>query len=174
MREIKLHKSKWKNLGLFLIGALFVLGGLDFITDEDSDIFKVIIGWLSISFFGLGNLITLYDLLDWRPQIIINEIGIFDRKIVKEFINWNVIERAYLVDTGAKFICIELKPGIEIKKSQSKFSRKLNAFNKAMGFQELNINLASIKIDEQRLTEFINEMSKAEPNNRSQLLLNWH
>lgn len=173
MKEIKLYKSKWKNLGLFLGCSVFVFGGIYFISDKYSDLFKIIIGWVSILFFGLGVLVAFYNLLDWRPQIIINEIGIYDRTILKEFINWNIIENAYLVDTGVKFICVSLKSGIDIKKSQSKFSKKISSINKAMGFEELNINLSSIKIDEKRLTEFIIEMSKAKPTERNKLFLDF-
>ncbi len=174
MREIKLYKSKWKNFGLLIGSSLFVSVGLYFITSDDSDTFKMIIGWVSILFFGLGIPISLYNIFDWRPQIIINEVGIIDRTIIKDFINWNVIENAYLVNTGAKFICITLKLEIDIKKSQSKFSKRVSSFNKTFGFQELNINLASIKINEERLTQFILEMSKANPSDRGQLLLNWY
>ena len=174
MREIKIYKSKWKNLRLFFGSSFFVSAGFYFITENSSGFFKIIIGWASILFFGLGICVSLYNLIDWRPQIIINEIGIRDRTIIKDFINWNAIQNAYLVDTGVKFICITLKPGVDIKKSQTKFSRKLSSINKSMGFQELNINLSSIKIDEKRLTEFISEMSHAKTNDREQLLLNWY
>jgi len=96
MKEIKLYKSKWKNLGLLIVSCLFVFGGLYFVTDVDSNTFKVIVGWTSILFFGLGIPIALFNILDWRPQIIINEVGIYDRTIIKDLINWSIIENAYL------------------------------------------------------------------------------
>jgi hypothetical protein len=43
-----------------------------------------------------------------------------------------------------------------------------------MGFEEVNINLASINIDEQRLVEFIAQMITAKPDERNKLLLGWN
>lgn len=173
MKEIRLYKSKWKILGLLLGSLIFVFGGIHMLGTADTDPVKKIISWTSILFFGLGIPIFLYNLLDRRPQIVINEVGILDRSIVKEFINWNVIDNAYLVDTGVKFICLVMKPGTDLKKSQSWFASKMSSINQSFGFQEININLASIKIDEKRLAEFILEMSKAQPQERQQLLLSW-
>ena len=170
MQEIKLYKSKWKNLGLFLGSSLFVSGGFHFILSEDSDTFKIVMGWISILFFGLGIPMSLFNILDWRPQIIINELGILDRTVTKEFINWNAIESVYLLDTGVKFISITLKPGVDLAHAQSRFSRRVSSLNKSLGYGEVNINLGSIKIDEERLAQFIVEMSRANPEERTQLL----
>lgn len=63
--------------------------------------------WLMIGFFGLGYPVGIFHLVDRRPQVIINEIGIFDRTTIRETINWEIIQDAYLMDVhGQKFICL--------------------------------------------------------------------
>ena len=56
------------------------------------------VGYLIAALFALGYPVGIYHLLDRRPQIMINEIGIFDRRTYKDFINWDVIQRAYSID----------------------------------------------------------------------------
>lgn len=46
-------------------------------------------------FSSLGYPIGFDQLFDGRPQIIINEIGIFDRMTHNDFINWEIIMGAY-------------------------------------------------------------------------------
>ncbi|GGG58187.1 hypothetical protein GCM10011378_37890 [Hymenobacter glacieicola] len=113
----------------------------------------------------------VYHLLDRRPQIILNEAGIFDRMAHKVFINWNIIEDAYLVQVhGQKFICLVVPPEWEPSRKQGKLAQTLAPIPKHLGFQELNISLCQINVDEVRLLEFILLMSKANPKVRVPLL----
>lgn len=84
MIEYKIYKYPWKAIKLILLCTIFVLGGIFFLNQSDVPKF---IAWFCILFFGLGYPIGLFQLLDRRPQIIINEIGIFDRTTHKDFIN---------------------------------------------------------------------------------------
>lgn len=157
-----------------MLGSPFVAYGLYAIFFSSSDTFSLIVSWFCVVFFGLTIPIGLYTLLDWRPQIIINEVGIFDRTILKDFINWELIEDVYLVDTGKKFICIVLKANTDLTSYHTKLFKKITSLNKAFGFQELNINLAFIKIDAQRLTDFVKQMSNSNVVQRKTLILDWH
>ena len=100
--DIKLYKSPWRAIKLILLCSIFVFGGIFLLTNTDSPKW---VAWLNIGFFGLGYPVGLFHLLDRRPQIIINEIGIFDRTTYKDFINWDVIKGAYPIDFGAE-ICM--------------------------------------------------------------------
>lgn len=85
MKEIKLYKSPWRAIKLLLLSSVFVFGGIWLITSTDSPKW---LGWMSIGFFGLGYPVGLFQLLDRRPQIIINELGIWDRTTKQDTINW--------------------------------------------------------------------------------------
>ena len=93
--DIKLYNSPWKATKLMLRCSFFVMCGVFLsIQTEPPNGFGYVIAGL----FGLGYPIGIYHLLDRRPQIIINEFGVFDRTTYKDFINWDVIQRAYSID----------------------------------------------------------------------------
>ncbi|TNJ40926.1 hypothetical protein KFZ70_15060 [Tamlana fucoidanivorans] len=166
MTEIKLYKSKQRAIRLILLCTPFVLIGIWMLAD------KPLIGWLSIGFFGLGYPLGIYNLIDKRPMIIINEIGIFDRSANKDFINWELIQDAYPINiNGQKFICLIINEKFKPSRKKGVIYRSTVKLNEAIGAQELNIHLGQIeKIDEIKLTEFILEMSKADKTTKSELI----
>lgn len=92
MTEIKLYKSNKKALKLFLFSAPLITVGIWMILREDGTQTDRIMGWLGTIFFGLAIPVGLFHLFDKRPQVIINEIGIYDRTTDNEFINYTKIE----------------------------------------------------------------------------------
>ncbi len=168
MKEIKLYKSRWRAIKLLLLSSIFVIGGIWLITSTDDSKW---VGWMSIIFFGLGLPIALFHLFDRRPQIVINEIGIYDRTTKLDFINWELIEDAYLTDVnGQKFISLIIDEKYEPSKTKGKKFQRTAKLNKAFGFQEVNISLGQIKIDEMKLMEFIMAMSGADNTQRKGLI----
>ena len=141
----------------FVVLGIFILGK------------SPLVGWLSIGFFGLAYPLGIYNLLDKRPAIILNEIGIFDRSINKEFINWELIKEAYPINISRqKFICLVLDEKFKPSKQKGLFYKSASKLNEALGAQELNINLNQVqKIDEVKLTLFILKMSKANKTDRA-------
>jgi len=163
--DIKLYKSPWRAIKLILLCSIFVIGGVFMLTKTDTPKW---VCYLNIGFFGLGYPVWLFHLLDRRPQIIINEIGIFDRTTYKDFINWDVIQDAYPIDIhGQKFVCLIVDEKYEPSTKKGKLVKSLSKFSKDIGAQELNISLGQIKIDEIRLTEFILTMIEARPEHRN-------
>ncbi|RAV99239.1 STM3941 family protein [Pseudochryseolinea flava] len=151
--EIKLYKSRWKAIKLILLCSIFVVMGIFLLVYNKSPSW---VAWMSIGFFGLGYPVGFFHLFDRRPQIIINEIGIFDRMAYRDFINWDVMLSAYPINIhGQKFICLIVDPKFEPKIKAKKFVKQLN---KEIGAQELNISLGQIQIDEKRLIDFIMKM----------------
>ena len=73
MTEVKLYKTTLKGLKIFALTIPFVIIGIWMIIKDESS------GWLITLFFGLGIPVGLSQLFDRRPQIIINENGIWDR-----------------------------------------------------------------------------------------------
>jgi hypothetical protein len=127
--------------------------------------------YLNIGFFGLAYPVGLFHLLDRRPQILINEIGIFDRTTYKDFINWDVIQDAYPIDiSGQKFVCLVVDEKYEPSTQKGKIAKSFSDFSKHIGAQELNISLGQITIDEVKLTEFILAMIIIRPEDRKEKL----
>ena len=142
MTEIKLYKSPWKAIKLIALAVPLVVGSIWMIVRTDSSSMDRVMGWIGAIFFGSGIPIFLYHLLDGSSQIIINEIGIFDKTIHKDFINWEIIEGAFLRNIhGQKFICLKVSDEFEPSKKKGFLYKKMAKINEAMGFQELNINL---------------------------------
>ncbi len=168
LMDIKLYKSPWTTVKLILICSIFIFGGLFLLKNTDSPKW---VGWMSIGFFGLGYPVALFNLFDRRPQIIINEIGIFDRMTYKDFINWGVIQGAYPIDIyGQRFICLMVDENYEPTKRKGNFSKSVSNLSKEIGAQELNISLGQIAVDEIKLTEFIMTMINVRPENRKENL----
>jgi hypothetical protein len=167
MTEIKLYKSSWRAIKLILLCSIFVAIGLwGIMTDMPSWI-----AWFIIGFFGLGYPVGLLHLFDRRPQIIINEIGIFDRTTHKDFINWEIIHDAYPIDIyNQKFICLVVDEQFIPSKKKGKIYRKTAKFNEMIGAQELNLSLGQIRIDVSKLTEFIILMRSAKKSDKMELI----
>lgn len=168
--EYRLYKSPWKAVKLLTGSAAFVALGLFGLLHRPI-VMPGLVSWASIIFFGLGILAGLFHLLDRRPQIIINNIGIFDRMAHNEFINWNVIEDAYLVYVSSQtFICLVIDEQFQPSSSKTGFRKRAKDFSKSQGFQEMNISLGQVNIDEQKLIEFIKLMKDANDDQRQRLI----
>lgn len=168
MTEIKLYKSNWKGIKLIALTLPFVIIGIWMISKEQKGTFDFYMGWFITSFFGLGIPLGIFTLFDKRAQIIVNEIGIFDRTLKQGIIKWEQIIEAYPIDIhDQKFISIVVDETFEFKKRQYKWAEKLNEL---VGAQKLNLNLSQIKIDENKLSELINKISNSEKNERLNLI----
>ncbi|MDA0177360.1 hypothetical protein OOZ35_07655 [Mesoflavibacter profundi] len=166
MTEIKLYKSPWRAIKLILLCSIFVIGGIWLLTSTDS---PKLVGWLSIGFFGLGYPVGLFNLFDRRPQIIINQEGIWDRTTKQNLINWNYIINAYPLDiSGQKFVCLQLDEKFEIMDRQYKWASNMT---KSIGAQKVNLHLGQIKkIDPNRLIKLIMTMSELDTTERNKKL----
>ncbi|MBF9238143.1 hypothetical protein I2I05_12120 [Hymenobacter sp. BT683] len=129
------------------------------------------VAWLGIGFFGLGYPVGIYQLLDRRPQIIVSEVGIFDRMAHHEFINWEIIQDVYLAEIHKQhIICLVVDEAFEPSRRKGKFQQTVASLNKELGFQELNISLAYVDVDADRLAAFIYAMRGAQAPERAALL----
>ena len=126
MTEIKLYKSPWRTIKLIFICSIFVALGLWGMLTGNMPIW---VAWLTIGFFGLGFPIGLFQLFDRRPQIIINETGIFDRTSNSDFIKWEIIQNAYLIDINRqKFICLVVDDKFKPSRTRSKIYKQIAKF----------------------------------------------
>jgi hypothetical protein len=168
MKELRLYKSPWKAAKLLLGCAAFVAIGCWMLTRLDAPQW---VAWASIGFFGLGIPVSLFQLFDRRPQIIVNDVGIFDRTTHHEFINWEIIRDVYLAEINRQaFICLVVEEAFEPSRQKGKFRQQLASLSKGLGFQELNISLAFVRIDALRFAQFVQAMRNAAPPEREALV----
>jgi len=168
MLEYKIYKSPWKVIKPILLCLLFVLLGIFILNRPDP---PTVLAWLTILLCGLALLVGLFHLLDRRPQIIINEAGIFYRTTRKHFVNWEIIQDAYVAEVHSqKFICLVVDQQSKPSTLIGKLLKRMAVFSKALGFQKLNIPLVYAKVDAERLTNFILAMRTADRPNRETIL----
>ncbi len=168
MTELKLYKTTTKGLKIIGMAIPFIVIGIWMITQEPYGAKGHIMGWLCTGFFGLGIPIGLFQTFDRRPQIIINENGVWDRTTNQDEIKWEQIIEAYPLDFfDQKFISIVTDDTFIFKKKQYKWAAKINEF---FGAQELNLHLEQINIDVNQLTDLINELSKTKKEDRKNLI----
>ncbi|WP_338762288.1 STM3941 family protein [Bernardetia sp. ABR2-2B] len=173
MNEIKLYKSPLSAFYLFLGSFIFVIGGVFMVMQENS-----FMAWFALLFFGLCALVGLVMLFDKRPQIIINQKGIGYRKAIwkkynpDDIIEWQTIKNIHWSSVNnQKFICLNTTSA-ESKK-QNLAQKNLSKLNKAMGFEETNIPLSMIKIDANKLVDFLGSMAVSNESQREYLIKNF-
>lgn len=165
MTEIKLYKSSLKSLRLLFLSSIFVIPSIFSIITEKQTKFIV---WFCFLFFGIAFLISIFNILDKRVQIIINEFGIWDRAINQETIKWEFIKNAYRVEIYKQvFICIKTDRKFLMKK---KLDRWASFLNKASGAQNININFSYINNDIEKTITLINNLKNEDIQGREKLI----
>ncbi len=168
MTEIKLYKTTNKGLKIIALTIPFVVIGIWMITKEPFGTTNYIMGWLCTCFFGLGIPVGLFQTFDRRPQIIINENGIWDRTTNPYEIKWEQIIEAYPLDIfDQRFISLVTDDTFVFKK---KLYNRASKINESIGAQKLNISLGQINIDENQLTNFINKIIKTKKEDRKNII----
>jgi hypothetical protein len=168
MEEIKLYKTTKRGLKIIGMSIPFVVIGIWMITQEQYGTTNYIMGWFGTCFFGLGIPIGLFQAFDKRPQIIINENGIWDRTTNQDEIKWEQIIEAYPLDIHEQnFICLVTDDTFVFKKKPYKWAAKINEF---VGAQNLNLSLGQINVDVCDLTNLVNELSKSEKKERKNII----
>jgi len=168
MNEIKLYKSPLRAIRLLALSIPFIALGIWVLSRQDNSSIDIVIGILCTCFFSLGLIIGITNLFDRRPQIIINEKGIWDRTTKQEVIDWDGIKDAYpLIINRQKFVPLILDKSVKTKNIQYKWAFKLT---RIVGGQKVNLYLGQIRIDQHAMVDFIQSMAKADITIRRQLI----
>ena len=164
MEKLIIKTSRWKYF-LLLIGCIgFVTAGIWMVTDGKS------FGWLAILFFGTGIPISIWQIADSRPRLIIDGHGVLDRTLGVGRIAWSDIEAAYVRSiSGNDFICLELKNAEEYAQKLSKVKRAMAAANRNLGFTDFNLNLSGVNARTDEVFELVMKYcqvaAESQPNN---------
>lgn len=154
---------------MMLLCTLFVAPAIYFLNSGgDND--KVML-WISVCFFGLGYPVGLFSILDRRPVVIINDVGIFDRTLSKKVINWDIIRDAYMVEMKKqKFICLVIDEKYEPSTEKGKLYKATVELNKEMGFQELNISASVLDVNPDKLLHLILQLKDSSSDERAEVV----
>jgi hypothetical protein len=160
MTEIVIYKSRWRAVKILLLTLPFVAIGAWMASATGIDTSDRVIGALCILFFSLGIPVSLFHLFDRRPQIIINQTGIWDRSTKQDIINWEAIKYAYIIEIyRQEFIALMLDESFEVKAPKYKWVARVNELVDA---QKVNISLGQVKTDSSKMLRFILLMIKPE------------
>jgi hypothetical protein len=145
--EIKLYKSYWKSIKIVALTLPFLI-----LTILFPEALPTFLYWFLIIFSGLGIIAGMAHLFDRRPQLIINEAGIYERSY-NELFKWSSIEDAHTLNIhGQKFICLLLNENYQPKKS-TKFRKGVIKLTKKIGGQEINLPYGQLDVNESKLLE---------------------
>jgi len=87
IEQFVFKRSYWKIVPLLIASLAFVASGV-FLLLRSPDKW---VGWMSIIFFGACALVFVWQLLDARPRLIIDDSGVFDRSLGVGVIPWSQI-----------------------------------------------------------------------------------
>lgn len=105
-------------------------------------------------------------------MITLNEVGIGSRSLGKQWVNWEVIQDAYILETNnLKYICLHIDENFTIQQFKSFWYKTIVKLNKALGFQELNLLIDGLDYDNEKLLLLILLLSKANQQEKETLLL---
>ena len=139
-----------------LIGALcFVVSGV-FILGVDRSTKAILAGVGGIVFFGACAVVFARRLMDAAPVVVIDDRGIRDRRM-GVVIAWDRILGASVPTTvgpGAAVV-LKLRNPEEIIPKLNPLYRRLAAANKALGFDQIAINVTGFGADVQAIADLI-------------------
>lgn len=157
MQELKLYNSFAKNFLFLIISLAFVAGGIWMVSTSEDNL-NFVVGAVCILFFGIGLFVFSKQIFDRQPRVIINDEGIYDRTLKVGVIEWRDIKDAYLRSvSGSEFVSLVLTDNNKYLNRTTKTSARIASYNKALGFETININLSGVDISGRKVLEIINK-----------------
>ena len=150
MEKLVIGNARWKYVlllggcvGFVAVGVVILARGNWF-------------GLVPIIFFGSGIPIFVWQILDSRPRLVIDEHGVVDRTLGVGRIAWRDIEGAWVASiNGNDFICLELRNGDEYRRRLSKVKRAMASANRKLGFTDFNLNLSGVNASTEQVFELL-------------------
>jgi hypothetical protein len=141
------RSSPWKLFKLFASAAVFVLMGITFVThpgafDVARSGFVTFIGWVSIAFFGLGMSVFTIQLIQRKPEFIIDRSGFTYPKWSNDVVAWRDIADVSVTGiSGTKFVTLQFVDPDRLQIGGVK--SMMTDLNRQLTGGELNIPLSS-------------------------------
>ncbi len=155
MEKISIGNSRLRYFVLLLASLGFVIGGLFLMSSKKECLTQAPL-WGSIIFFAACSIVFIWQIIDSRPRLVIDDNGIFDRTLRIGIISWADIEDAYLASINRQsFICLKLKDENKYLSKMTAIGKAIKSANIALGFQPININLSSLAVEPEQICELI-------------------
>jgi hypothetical protein len=142
------RNSRLRYLLLLAVSLGFVAIGMVLVTRTP----HAVVGWLNLAFFGLCAVTFLWQVVDARPRLVIDERGVYDRTLGVGVIPWGEIlaveARAIM---GQPFVRLTLRDPALFTRRLGPLRRALTRGNRAIGFEALNLNLSGLPVDPARI-----------------------
>ncbi|MGY3213608.1 hypothetical protein [Mucilaginibacter sp. HD30] len=178
MPEVKIFKSKWKAIKLILLSLPFLLAIVFFNHYDNGSQLSPWTYWPSVLILGCILGFGVFNLLDERPEIVINEYAIFNRMTFTMFdksenkgvTKWENIKKvSYKVYRGSyKGLPLSKKNSIII------FLYKPNVKEKSHLSKYVHMPLEQLRINGIKLTQFIDSMRLADIPTKIKLLADYN
>ena len=137
------YPSKLKLLGLLCLTCVMV--SVFYFLTTQPDLISRVVGWIGVSFFGLGFIALPVMFFRTGPQVVINDEGIEDRRMKIGIIRWEDIRSLSLGSVkSAKFLCVEVADPETHFARLPRWSRALTAASEALGFSALTIGFSGL------------------------------
>ena len=109
MERVELYWKPWRLIGLMLAPVAAVVFGVRVTMDRTHSIPSLIFGTLAIA-IGVGLLVVyVWQVANWRPRIVLDDEGIFDRSLGTPKIPWESILAMKIVPfQWTKLIALQL------------------------------------------------------------------
>ncbi len=152
IEQFVFKRSYWRIVPLLIGSLAFVTAGA-FLLVHSPDKW---IGWMSIILFGGCGLVFIWQLLDSRPRLIIDDRGVFDRTLGIGAIPWSEIADAYpRTIASSSFVCLVLRQPERFLSLLPRRRRAFASLNQQLGFTDFSINLTGVAVDPAEVCELI-------------------
>lgn len=141
--RMEFYSSKPKLIGMLVLTAGMVAASM--ICTRLDQPMAVVAGWIGVVAFGVGFVVVPLQLSRTTPQIIINDLGIDDRRAGWGLIAWSDIRRISVARFYAtKFLSIEVEnPQIYLARMPF-YKRWPMRANAALGFSPITVTFAGL------------------------------
>lgn len=152
MKTIEIKSSRSKYFGLLIGSIVFVACGFFILLNGGPEL----IGWASIIFFGLGIPLSIWQILDSRSRLKIDDTGIVDRTLGIGKISWDDIQGAFVKSIqGNDFICLNLRNTKKYTEKLSSVKKAMITANEKLGFTPISLNLSGVAVNTNEILELI-------------------
>jgi hypothetical protein len=122
-----------RTLGLGALGVLMIAASY-FSAQNGVGLIQAV-GWFGVAFFGLCFAAILFQLFRRGPTVVIDELGVFDRRMGVGPIPWEEIASVSAADVKRqRLISLWLRNEEPYLSRASAWRRRLAAANRALGF----------------------------------------
>jgi hypothetical protein len=166
METVRIYHSTWRMLLLAIVSLAMAVGGYLMAIHSPKG-FHIVVGWISVVFFGLGGLYMLYGTLKERltgkPFLTITDEAVIMEGMKQAVIRFADVESFNVVKMGKQeFVAVHYKPGVELKKMDEAngLDRSIRKLNRQLVNAQENISTTGTDMKAQELCDLLNERMK--------------